>query len=321
MIWKCHVRRVCKVNVLACLTVFFLMLLAGNVWQTSAASRARRSAGEGRSRFAKLDGMRVHYEDFGKGSEALVFVHGWTCNADFWQLQVPAFSNRMRVIAVDLPGHGRSDKPQVAYTQDLFARSIDVVLRDAKVKRATLVGHSMGAPVVRQFYRLYPEKTRALVLVDGALQLIAPRAAMESFFAPLKGAQYQAAMSRMVDALLGERMPSQLKAQSRAAMLSTPQHVAVSAGEGMLEEAIYKPDSINVPTLAVFARSPAWPPDNEKFYRSLASTLDYQMWDGVGHFLMMEKPQKFNETLTAFLVRNKIALRSVPGRNRVIVVN
>ncbi len=282
------------------------ILLAGHLWHTAAAANERSAPGERRDRYAKFDGMRLHYEDFGKGREAIVFVHGWTCSADFWQMQVPAFSNRMRVIAVDLPGHGGSDKPQIAYTQDLFARSIDAVLRDAGVKRAVLVGHSMGTPVVRQFYRLHPQKTRGLVFVDGSLRLIAPRAAMESFFAPLKGMQYEGVMSRMVDALLGVRMPSELRAESRAAMLATPQHVAVSAGESMLDEAIYKPDRIGVPVLAVFARSPAWPADNEKFYRSLAPNLDYQMWDGVGHFLMMEKPHEFNEMLMAFLVRNKL---------------
>lgn len=289
---------------LCLLAIIVAILSAGNFRQTFAASNEDAARGGGRDRYAKFDGMRVHYEDFGKGREALLFVHGWTCTADFWQMQVPAFSNRMRVIAVDLPGHGRSDKPKIAYTQDLFARSIDAVLRDAKVESAILVGHSMGAPVVRQFYRLYPKKTRALVLVDGSLRLIAPRAALEGFFAPLRSAQYEGAMGRTVDFLLGTRMPSELRAEARAAMLATPQHVFVSAGEGMLEEAIYKPDAINVPVLAIFARSPTWPADNEAFYRRLASRLDYQMWDGVGHFLMMEKPQEFNETLLAFLVRN-----------------
>ena len=83
---------------------------------------------------------------------------------NFWRMQVPAFETKSRVIAIDLPGHGRSDKPQIDYTMDLFARAIDAVLRDAKVDRAVLVGHSMGVPVVRQFYRKYPEKTRALVI-------------------------------------------------------------------------------------------------------------------------------------------------------------
>ncbi len=96
-------------------------------------------------------------------------IHGWTCNLDNWRDQIPDFAKRGRMIAIDLPGHGLSVKPQITYAMDLFARAVDPVLRDAEVKRAVLVGHSMGTPVARQFYRRYPETTLAIVIVDGPL--------------------------------------------------------------------------------------------------------------------------------------------------------
>ena len=75
-----------------------------------------------------------------------------------------------RMLFVDLPGYGKSDKPKMDYTMDVFAQAVDAVLRDAGVERAVLAGHSMGTPVVLQFYRLYPAKTKALVFVDGPLR-------------------------------------------------------------------------------------------------------------------------------------------------------
>ena len=95
------------------------------------AKAQKTSAPEGQTHYAKLDGARIHYQSYGKGSEALVFIHGWTCNLDYWRDQVPDFAKRNRVIAIDLPGHGQSDKPQVAYSMDLFARAVDAVMRDA----------------------------------------------------------------------------------------------------------------------------------------------------------------------------------------------
>src|SRR5918992_4703136 len=95
-------------------------------------------AADGESKFAKLDGARIHYKSYGKGNEALVLVHGWSCNLDNWRDQIPDFAKRNRVIALDLPGHGQSDKPQVTYTMDLFAQAIDAVMRDAKVERAVI---------------------------------------------------------------------------------------------------------------------------------------------------------------------------------------
>ena len=270
----------------------------------------KAGAAVGRSRFAKLEGMRVHYVDAGRGDEALVFVHGWTCNQSFWRWQTPAFASRRRVIALDLPGHGESDKPQgIAYTMDLFARAIDATLKDAEVKRAVLVGHSMGTPVVRQFYRRFPDKTMALVIVDGSLRLFAPRAQMEQFVAPLRGANFKEAMPRMLEGMLQPVQSETLRAEIKTAMLLTPQHVTVSAMDGMMDEALFAEDQIKVPVLAVLARSPFWPPDNEQFFRQIAPDLDYRMWDGVSHFLMMDKPDEFNRTLADFLARRKLLLR------------
>lgn len=259
---------------------------------------------EMKSRFAAFDNMKVHYQTSGKGKEALVFVHGWTCNADFWRGQTSAFPNT-RVIALDLPGHGRSDKPRANYTMDHFARSIEAVMRDAGVTRAVLIGHSMGTPIVRQFYRLYPEKTLGLVIVDGALRMFAPKEQMEQFIAPMR-ANYKEVATGMIDGMLMPVKDEKIKTEVRTAMLSTPDYVAISAMTGMTDEKLYAKDSIKVPVLAVLAKSPFWAADTEAFYRSLAPNLDFYMWDNVSHFLMMEKPQEFNRTMQAYLDKHKL---------------
>src|SRR6266550_658364 len=153
------------------------------------------------SRFAKLDGARIHYVNYGKGDEALVLIHGWTCNIDNWSDQFPDFAKRNRVIAIDLPGHGQSDKPQVTYSMDYFARAVDAVMRDAKVKRAVLVGHSMGTPVARQFYRKYPEKTLAIVIVDGSLRPFGDKAMMDRLIEGFRGPNYREAVGQMLTAI------------------------------------------------------------------------------------------------------------------------
>ena len=271
--------------------LFFVLLVAGSA-----------KSAELESRFANFDGSKVHYQTTGKGEEALVFVHGWTCNSDFWRGQSLAFPG-VRVVALDLPGHGRSDKPSVEYTMSYFARSIEAVMRDAKIKRAVLVGHSMGTPIVRQFYRLYPQNTLGLVIVDGGLRPFVSKAQADAFAANLK-ANYKATASQMVGGMLMPIKDEKLKEEIRSSMLATPDYVAVSAMVGMAEEKIYEKDPIKVPVLAVLAKSPFWQPDTEQFLRSLAPNLEFHMWEGVSHFLMMEKPQEFNRTLQAFLNKN-----------------
>src|SRR5215470_18762634 len=162
-----------------------IALFATSVLSGAALAQAKEAPPQ--DRFAKLDTIRVHYQNYGDGKEAVVFIHGWTCNLNFWKANIPAFVKQTRVIAIDLPGHGESDKPQVTYSMDLFARAIDAVLQDAGVERVTLVGHSMGTPVIRQFYRNYPNKTLALVIVDGNLRGFGSREQMKQFVDPFRG--------------------------------------------------------------------------------------------------------------------------------------
>lgn len=295
-------------RIIGALTVFLILANLSEAQQL----RAQASGvahGEAPSHFAKLDGSRVHYKSYGQGREALVFVHGWTCNMSFWRGQVPAFESRTHVIVIDLPGHGQSDKPQITYTMDLFARAVDAVLRDAKVERAVIVGHSMGTPVMCEFYRKYPQKTLGLVIVDGPLRSFIDKKMMNEFIAALRGADYKAQASGFVDGMLGPQIAPQLRDEIKKAMLSTPQFVAVSAMEAMADESIWKEDKINVPVLAVLAKSPFWPADTEQYFRSRVPKLEYQMWDGPGHFLMMEKPKEFNEAVAAFLAKNALLNR------------
>src|ERR1700682_2877412 len=65
------------------------------------------------SRFTQLDGAKVHYSDYCAGENALVFVHGWSCDETFWAAQASAFGGKFHVIVIDLPGHGQSDKPRI----------------------------------------------------------------------------------------------------------------------------------------------------------------------------------------------------------------
>src|SRR5262249_48902304 len=118
------------------------------------------------SRFAKSGDLRVHYKSLGTGKTALVLMHGWACDMTVWSDQVPSLAGKVHLILIDLPGHGKSDRPKVEYTMDLFARAVEAVLKDAGVEQAALAGHSMGTPVARQYYRLYPKKVRALIAVD-----------------------------------------------------------------------------------------------------------------------------------------------------------
>jgi pimeloyl-ACP methyl ester carboxylesterase len=282
-----------------------LALICILVLITPAAAQNPASS-EGASRYARLDKTRIHYKSYGKGREAIILIHGWSCNQDFWRDQIPDLMKRGRVIAIDLPGHGQSEKPELTYSMDLFARAIDAVLRHASVERVVLVGHSMGTPVARQFYRKYPQKTLGIVIVDGALRPFGDRKMMDTFIASLRGANYKEAGSGMLAAMSGPNLTPEMQERIQTSYLNTPQHVLLSAMERMADDSIWGHDKINVPVLAIMAKSPFYSADTEQFYHTIAPNLVFQMWEGVGHFLMMEKPKQFNDAVIAFLDKNSL---------------
>lgn len=293
------------ITLLACLTL--ALVSAPSVVAQKPVESTMPASIDGVSHYATLDGSRIHYMDYGKGDEAIVLIHGWGGNLDLWSEHIPNLRRtRNRALSISLRGHGQSDKPQAAYSMDLYARDIEAVMRDAGVKRAVLVGHSMGTPVARQFYRKYPHKTLGIVIVDGSLRPFGDKKLMDGFLAGFRGPNYKEVGRQMFAGMAGPNLTPEIMTRVQSSFLNTPQHVLVSAMEAMADDSIWGPDKINVPVLAVMAKSPFWPADTEQFYRSIAPKLDFVMWEGVGHFLQIEKPAQFDDAVIAFLDKHQL---------------
>jgi pimeloyl-ACP methyl ester carboxylesterase len=82
--------------------------------------------------------------------------------------------------------------------------------------------------------------------------------------------------------------------------------VLVSAMESMYDDALYTTDKINVPVLVILAKSPFWPADTEEFLKGIAPDLEFHMWEGVDHFLHLEKSKEFNNAVIAFVDKKNL---------------
>ncbi len=115
------------------------------------------------------DGVVLAYEERGTGAPPIVLVHGVACHRGFWSFQLEHFSQRHRVLAVDLRGHGASDAPEQRYTIKGFADDIVWMCAQLGMARPIVVGHSLGGLVALELAASYPEQLRAAVLVDSVL--------------------------------------------------------------------------------------------------------------------------------------------------------
>lgn len=105
----------------------------------------------------------VGYSDSGKGT-AVVLLHGFLENRSMWKDFQYALETRNRVITIDLPGHGESGCLGYVHTMEDMADAVHAVLQELRVRKAIIVGHSMGGYVALAFAELYPDMVKGIVL-------------------------------------------------------------------------------------------------------------------------------------------------------------
>lgn len=251
---------------------------------------------------ALIEGRKVHYSSYGKGSKALVLIHGWTCDETFWASNVPELSKRYRVLTVDLPGHGQSD-PAPEYSMDSFSDAVSAVMTEANVKRATLVGHSMGGPILLAFARRHREQVTALVAVDAAFSDSQSAARAKARGRSFLGPEALTAREAIVRNMFSRSTLPATREHVLRVMLAVPEEAADGAIQGMRDPEFWRQDRIDLPFLEIAAASSAYiklPALRSRFPRAQIKRIH-----GTGHFLMMEKPLVFNRILLTWLAARR----------------
>ena len=107
----------------------------------------------------------VFYTDQGKGT-AVVLIHGFLENSTMWDKIVPELTKRNRVITIDLLGHGKSDCLGYVHSMELFAKTVEAVLKHLKIRKYILVGHSLGGYISLAISKMNPSKIKGLCLLN-----------------------------------------------------------------------------------------------------------------------------------------------------------
>ena len=114
-----------------------------------------------------VDGHTVHYRDEGRNNKkTLVLLHGFLQNLDVWSSYVLSYMHHLRVITIDLPGHGQTETFSETHSMDFMARMVKTVLDEAGVDQCVMIGHSMGGYVALAFAEKHPYLLRGLGLIN-----------------------------------------------------------------------------------------------------------------------------------------------------------
>ena len=246
------------------------------------------------------DGVVIVYTVDGQSltadSSVLVFIHGWSCDKSFWKNQIAAFAAKYKVVAIDLGGHGQSGINRTNWTLDAFAEDIAAVVNKLGLKKIILIGHSMGGPVSIEAANKLKGKVIGIVGADTFQNLgnTIPDSLVRPVINQFKE-NFSATTKEFVKSMFPKNADSVLVKMVIDKMSSAPPEIAISALENMYKDnAISALKEFNAPIISI--NNDHYPVQVESNKKQV-KFYELKIMKGVGHFLMLEKPDEFNRLL------------------------
>jgi pimeloyl-ACP methyl ester carboxylesterase len=262
-------------------------------------------------------GREMNVVDTGGAGPALLFIHGLGGCWQNWLLNIPAFMERHRVIAPDLPGFGESPLPAEEISIRGYAKAADALCDELGVESVSVVGNSMGGFVGAELGLSFPTRVKSLVLVSAAGLSIEYRrreplvtlARLWGASATWIGARGHSVVTRPRMRRLGMqllvRYPEKLSpALTYELVRGTGAPGFVPALKALLDHS-YRDQlaQIEVPVLVVWGRNDMLVPrgDAREYVELIGSNARREMFEDTGHLPMIERPSRFNRLVEDFL--------------------
>jgi pimeloyl-ACP methyl ester carboxylesterase len=246
------------------------------------------------------DGVPIVYDVQGKGDIALVFVHCWCCDRGFWDAQIPHFAKQYKVVSLDLAGHGDSGLKRDKWSMESYAADVMTVIKELKLKKMILIGHSMGGPVIAQTAAFMPGKVLGLIAVD-TFHNIEHKFSEEQrnqFIGSFKK-DFAGTVNGFVGTMFTPKSDPVLKKKVIDSMAVGPVEVGVGSMEAMF--AMDLAQVIKSANLDIRCINATAMPTNVEVGKKYARSFKVKYMEEVGHFLHMEKPELFNKLLAEWI--------------------
>ncbi|MDZ7659582.1 alpha/beta fold hydrolase [Fodinibius sp.] len=268
------------------------------------------------------EGQKVAYVDIGEG-EAIILIHGLGSYIPAWKRTIPALTEKYRVIALDLPGFGKSTKDVDAYSISFFAKTVADLQDSLGIEKATWAGHSMGSQIALRAALDYPDKISKLVLLAPAgFETFTEQegAMMRNFVTPRS-------IKATPDSLIRQTFRATFFDFPKEAQFMIEDRVAIRSAENfdgyarayaesvqaMLDGPVFEELSdIDKQALIIFGKQDMLIP-NRQFHGNLSTekvaesghkqlpNSQLKMIDKAGHFVHFEQPEIVNTEILNFL--------------------
>ena len=252
--------------------------------------------------FRTSDGIRIHYVEAGSG-RPIVFIPGWTMPAWIWQKQIDEFSKTYHVIAVDPRSQGESDKPPYGHMPETRARDYKELVDQLALKQPVFVGWSMACGELAKYAEQFgSDNVGGFVLVDGSPEKVSPErvAGISEWMNQLQQDRQKQA-DGFVRSMFKKPQPEDYLKSVIDASVQVPADTAVVLIYNMIAVKDFSTGLARMNRPVLFAYQPESQPSADYLKSKLGDKLRLERFDGDGHALFVDDPEKFNHALEEFL--------------------
>ena len=267
------------------------------------------------------DGVNLHYLEAGSGKPILM-IPGWSQTAEQFRHQLEGLSDRYHVIALDLRGHGESDKPAFGYKISRLAKDVRDAIEAIELDEVNILGHSMGSSVIWSYYDMYgPDRLAKLLLIDQMPMITGNPAwpeeekiASGAIFTPqslyetvnaLAGPDGVETTRAFIGAMVTRSIPEADKEWIIARNLRMPrQHAATLLYHHATQDWRDLIPRLELPTLVVGGRVSVVPWQSQEWVAAQIPGARLEIFEedeGGNHFMFIEGHAKFNAIVADFV--------------------
>lgn len=264
-------------------------------------------------KFIEINGTQIHFTDSGEEDlRSVVIMHGWGCDTTTVASITKIFDGKMRVVNVDLPGHGKSSEPPTVWGVQDFRDMIAEIIRRAGLDRPALIGHSFGGRVsilLASNTKRNPDGTKAPADLPSVSKVVLVDAAGIKPKRPLKyymKVYWFKTMKKILPLVFGKKKGRELIERRRAKAGSADYRNSSPMMRNVMSRCVnedlkFAMPGIKVPTLLVWGeKDTATPLSDAKTMEKLIPDSGLVIFPNCGHYSFLDNPTGFRAVLTEF---------------------
>jgi pimeloyl-ACP methyl ester carboxylesterase len=257
----------------------------------------------------KVNGIEIYYEIHGQG-DPLVLIMGLRRNVEWWYCQIPTLSKHFKVLAFDNRGAGRSEKPKTDYSIRLFVDDSAELMQSLNIKRAHVLGISMGGYIAQELAINHPDRVRSLILgctsAGGERVVLMSPERLKKFTAN-EGLSPEEILKKDMDIYFSDRFieghPEKIKEFIEISLryYQPPDAFERQFAACLKHDTVNRLNHITMATLIMSGDDdPLVPPKNSRILKQLIPHSELIFFPGKRHCFFIEEAEQFNQKVLGF---------------------